>query len=222
MQNMTKRLRREITANPKKAAILGGMLLVALYFWAPLVGGWLGLGKSGATPVAKGPDPNAAMLSGFGAMLSGAPGPQPTTAAASVPKHAWQQVAEWIRNDPRSQPASPAENQRDPFQQTELKSAAVAVAKAAAARKRYTPETLGLTLTGTLIGSQRRLAVINGQVYPEKAEFRVKADGNEVAFRVAEVQRQAVILRQGEETFNLKLKSVLAEGSANRGSAGGL
>ena len=42
LERFAKRLRREVIANPKKAAILGIMLLVAIYFWTPLVMGWMG------------------------------------------------------------------------------------------------------------------------------------------------------------------------------------
>ena len=40
LDKLTKQLRRDIAANPKKAAALGLMVLVALYFWGPLVWSW--------------------------------------------------------------------------------------------------------------------------------------------------------------------------------------
>src|ERR1700681_3555557 len=36
------KLRREIAANPKKAGILALLLIVAIWFWAPLLGKWFG------------------------------------------------------------------------------------------------------------------------------------------------------------------------------------
>ena len=40
LHKLAKQARRDLLANPKKAAILGLMLLVALYFWGPLLWKW--------------------------------------------------------------------------------------------------------------------------------------------------------------------------------------
>ncbi|MBW3598852.1 MAG: hypothetical protein KY475_16450, partial [Planctomycetes bacterium] len=54
MEKLLRRLRRELTRNPKQSAVLGIGLLVAAYFWAPLAAGWLpGASKPKASNVAE-------------------------------------------------------------------------------------------------------------------------------------------------------------------------
>ena len=50
--NLVKRLRREITASPKKAAVLGISFVIAIWFWAPLIGKWIGVKSSEEAAVA--------------------------------------------------------------------------------------------------------------------------------------------------------------------------
>ena len=54
LNKLARQLRREAMANPKKAAVLGLLLLVALYFWGPLVWGRVaGDGASEKPPAAE-------------------------------------------------------------------------------------------------------------------------------------------------------------------------
>jgi hypothetical protein len=46
-QRIARQLRREIKANPKRAALLGGLVAIGIYFWAPLVAGWVMPKESG-------------------------------------------------------------------------------------------------------------------------------------------------------------------------------
>ena len=50
LDKLARQLRRDVAASPKKAVALGLMVLVALYFWAPMVWKWIapdqGKGKS--------------------------------------------------------------------------------------------------------------------------------------------------------------------------------
>ena len=47
IQNLSKQLNHEITANPKKAIFLGILMAVGLYFWVPLLWGWVHKDKVG-------------------------------------------------------------------------------------------------------------------------------------------------------------------------------
>ena len=155
-----------MTANPKKAAALGLLLLVAAYFWAPLVWGYFGKGdQAGVPPVAAAPPP-------------GAQGPAPNTAvpAPEVPaptplpvaRHSWQQLARWIERDERMKPAAEVAGRRDPFRPVRPP----VVARQPASTKpnikkradEITPAKLGWTLTSTIIGS-RRMALIDGGAF---------------------------------------------------------
>ena len=90
LDKLGKKLRREIAASPKKAALLGLITVAALYFWAPLVLGWLG--KDKATPSAE-PTPAAAAE-------PSATQPAPPTAVADAPPSlpSWEQVVQWMRD----------------------------------------------------------------------------------------------------------------------------
>ncbi|QDU28781.1 hypothetical protein ETAA8_38860 [Anatilimnocola aggregata] len=51
LDKLLKRLKRDLAASPQKAGALGLMMLVALYFWAPLVLKW-GKGKAKSNSIA--------------------------------------------------------------------------------------------------------------------------------------------------------------------------
>ncbi len=51
MSKLIKKFKREVKANPTKAAALGGTLVVAVWFWAPLLQQWFG-GDSTPAPAA--------------------------------------------------------------------------------------------------------------------------------------------------------------------------
>ncbi len=106
-----RRLRRELTASPKKAAMLGLLLLVAVWFWAPLVGKWMGR-KDDETPLTATTETATVTAE-----------PMSTTATTIVPtvtlkqeaKSTWQQVLTWMRSDPKMKPHDPKLGGRDPF-----------------------------------------------------------------------------------------------------------
>ena len=206
-KRLTRRLRRELTANPKKAAVLGLLVLVALYFWAPLVWRWIAPGNSRAKP-AKAAATNEGMppvLSGLAPSPKSARGRNATTQEKKLPpSRPWDEVARWIENDPRMKPAGELPNSRDPFhavarevaekpKSEEIKAAA---AEAAAA---MTPEKLGLVLSSTLIGPQRRTALVNGRAYEQGGTIHGAKDGRQFAFTLSEVHpRRIVLVREGK------------------------
>src|SRR5437762_1538891 len=112
MSKLAKKLRRELKNNPKKGITLGLLLVIAGYFWAPLVMGWFGNDADRA----------AAPAAASGAAAPGATVVQPPTAAPSaspaspaLPAYTWQQLAGWIDEDARMRPAVSV-SPRDPFQ----------------------------------------------------------------------------------------------------------
>jgi hypothetical protein len=194
-----KKLKREAIANPKKAAVLGLVTLVALYFWVPLVLGWT-KNDSPAAP----PDAVAATSAETAAM----PGAMPTS-EPNVARPSWQQVAEWMRNDPRTKPAPPLQLARDPFESA--KSAAETVETEAAvetaAAPALTPEAVGLVLTGTIIGPNSRLAQIGGKPYSVGQMIEASKDKalGAAAFKLIEVQPRRAVLQLGTQRFELTM-----------------
>jgi hypothetical protein len=158
LQELVKRLRRELTANPKKAAILGLVLLVGLYCWVPLLASWMGGGSTSVA--AKAPDANADLLPSFTAMLTGQTAAKPKETEKQYP---WSTVAEWLDRDVRTTAADPRDLERNPFCAPPDKESKVVSTKVS--KTRITPKQLSMTLEGTMIGRQRKMAIIDGKSY---------------------------------------------------------
>ena len=89
---------------------MGLLALVALYYWAPLVWGWVGKGKDksdGQSAAITAPTPNAAE-----------PAPASPKSAATktgIPSLPWQQVIKLMEGDERTLAAELGRLRRDPF-----------------------------------------------------------------------------------------------------------
>ncbi|MEX2185271.1 MAG: hypothetical protein WD875_00690 [Pirellulales bacterium] len=180
-QRLVRQLRREVKANPKRAALLAGLIAVGIYFWAPLVAGWVSPGETATekSPVAK----SAGQLAG-GAATKDQKSKPSTVEFAAVP---WTKLWAAIKEDRRNKPAKTLPATVDPFRpfpappepaddaasQNVAEGQADAQAKTVVARNVApadpTPRSLGMKLTGTIIGAKRRAAVIDGTVVAEGA-----------------------------------------------------
>ncbi len=206
MDQLVRRLRQEFTANPKKGAVLGIMALVALYFWVPLVWGWV---KPAKAPVAASVDPNAGFLPQLAAAASSA---STTDKTSEIPMPPWYQLVEWMDQDPYKQSTLLSDQrQRDPFHlETEL--AERPAEKTPAVRPPATPEALGLNLSGTIVGSDRRVAVINGKTYREGTVIEWKKQGESLQVKLVEIRpREALVQLDGRE-WTLKVPPRKHEG----------
>jgi len=111
---LTRQIKREALGSPKKAGALGLLCLVALYFWAPLVWGWVAPEDepkaATATKAAKtaraerrpsttpaGPNPRQA-IGGRAAAGDGGDDKPPGV------DYSWQQLDQWMQEDPLSKP----------------------------------------------------------------------------------------------------------------------
>jgi len=165
LEKLVKQLRRDLAANPKKAAALGLMILVAGYFWGPLA--WKWFSASGSKRSAKA---NLASL-----ILTDDPvEPSQQIKARGGAKFKWEKARQLIKQDPRmvsanfdvawidpfGQPAGAVEP--DPVGNVSAEDMAVKAA-AAAANAPLDAGELGLKLGGVLIGSRSRVATINGE-----------------------------------------------------------
>jgi hypothetical protein len=190
---LKKQLARDLKRSPKKAAVLGLLALVAVYFWAPLISGMF----RGEKPKGKNSAPPAAAL----------PSPVPTAAPAAspAPQYPWQQLAEAIQEDARMRTAELDIAARTPFglavSEQEPDDAA-----AENAAEWATSEKLGLTLSATITGGRRRVALINGRPYVE-GELVVAAD--DAAWKIVRITAGRVVLQRG--SVRLELTSPEAE-----------
>lgn len=215
-----KKLRREATANPKKAGLLGLLLLVAVYFWAPLLRQWTRSAENApdtsaaAPPAAATSAPPAAATSGGAVappLAAATPVGTPTLSAPAAapsapPKFHWKQLVAAIESDPRMRPVEPPAGlvaQRDPFIDPRPPAIAEAATEVAGERSEdVTPGELGLVLSSTIIGHQRRTALVNGKVYAAGRELEAR-DG--VVFVVRDIEPWGIVLERAGKRFELEL-----------------
>lgn len=203
LEKLVKQLRRDVAANPQKAAALGLMVLVALYFWGPLVWKWASAGGNKRNTKV-----NLASL-----ILTDDP-PEPTQQSKlrGGAKFRWEKARQLIRQDPHMASATFDPRWIDPFGKppadTTAQEAEAAQAEATAASAPAEPSTLGLVLGSIMIGPRHRVATINGETCREgdTVEVADKHDkGVKRHFKVAHIGRQEVELDIGGRSVVLEL-----------------
>lgn len=191
---LIRRLKREATRNPKKLGALGLLLVVALWFWAPLVRGWFH--KDEPAPSPAGSPTAVAAASGISA-----PNPVGGNQAGKLAgtTYSWDQVAEWMEKDPLTKAAGTLPARRDPFRASQ-DIVAVEVAREQQRKIRehkpsaVIPAELGLKLTATIVGPKQSVALINGRTYRQGAEIACEKAGSRYNLRLVEVRRKGVVL----------------------------
>jgi hypothetical protein len=195
-------------AHPKKAAVLGMLVLVALYFWAPLLGGWLGKREPPDDLAATSGDAGIGRASGS---RRPAPGHAESTGATEpkAPGCPWTTLDEWIRGDPRTRPTVDLPESVDPFRASAPEAAVVTdadeeepeeIVEAAVA-----PGALDLALSSTVVGAHRRLALIGGRAYEQGQTVSVRQGDRSIEFELVEVFPRRVVLRQGDDEYELAI-----------------
>jgi hypothetical protein len=202
----TVKLRREIEANPKKAGVLALLLVVAIWFWAPLLGKWFGKTETDVKDGA--PTPNIATVSPTaGANGVSAPAVGATESALSLksklPNRPWRQLVTLIEQDPRMSPATELAAGRDPFKSLPTESAEKKQTESAPEQPDLTPTAAGLVLTSTIVGRGQKIALIGGESYKEGSV--VAARRGEADFRLIEIRPREVILERKGRLYNLSL-----------------
>jgi hypothetical protein len=193
LEKLARQLRRDLAANPKKAAALGLMVLVALYFWGPLV--WKWASSSG--------NKRASKVSMASLILTDDPAePTQQNKARGNAKFRWEKARQLLRQDPRMTSAKFDPSWPEPFGSPTASGehdpvAEAAEAQAATAAAASDPSTLGIVLGAVMIGPRTRLATINGKPCHEGDILTVtEKDDKSTArsFKVVRIFRQAVEL----------------------------
>jgi hypothetical protein len=213
LEKLVKQIGRDATANPKKAALLGVMALLALYFWAPLLAGWIAPTKRKAAPTG-----NLALI-----LTDDPVEATEKTKAAQGGNFRWEKVHQLMTSDPRMSSAEFDISWESPFavaaalqeitEATEAKDEAIE--KAAALSKDISPEEAGLVASCVLIGPRRRTVMINGEVYGEQQTIVAPVKDGLVGleFRLVSIGRKEITFEREGRTYSLELmKSGLAEG----------
>jgi hypothetical protein len=203
------RLKREIKASPKKAAMLGLVCLVAVWFWTPLVLKWSG--KKSATDdivAAGGEESIVDPVATAAPTLTTNDG---ATATATPPTASWQKILKWINSDPKMKPHVATFGRRDPFAPTAARSTAK-LAETAPEQKApdVTPQEAGISVSSTVVGIKNRTALINGRAYRE--EQQVAGSKSQDKFLLVEIRSKSVVLERNDKRYEVKipkLESVL-------------
>jgi hypothetical protein len=207
LTKLTSQLRRDIAASPQKAAALGLMVLVALYFWAPLIWRWL---------PARGEGNGKVDMSKL--VLTDEPAAKSASSALRTPAFRWEKVRQLVREDARMKPAAFDAAWHDPFGKPAPKPVSAeaepvpVTAQAPVAETEAAPEpdltAASLVLGGILIGPRRKVATINGEPCHEGDSLTVTdANGKSVQHqvRIVRITRRQVDLESKGHTLTLEL-----------------
>jgi hypothetical protein len=204
LKRVSKQLRREAAAHPKKAGILGLLCLVALWFWAPLVWRWIDKEDTATKASVAGQAATSAPRILADVPVASAAAPN----KSESPKYPWHQVAQWMDNDPRTTATNPLPGRRDPFLASPTEAATARLeAERGEALVEATPEGLGMVLSSTIVGPHRRVAQINGKPYRLGETVRLAKDGQQIDFTLAAVYPRRIVLERKGEQFELKIPS---------------
>ncbi len=214
LDKLARQIRRDISASPKKAAALGLMFLVALYFWAPMVWGWIAPGAKPKTVAAA------------GVILED--DPVDPVAQANKAKHVfhWEKIRKHIAADPRMTPAAFQASWHNPFRaaegQTEDQARTPEYQAPAGTPQEIDPMSAGLTLSSVAVSAKLRSATISGDSYREGEVIKLLApDGSvsSVEFKLVRVDYHEVELERQGKIFKLKLsRARVAHGDEISGS----
>ena len=214
LSKLARQLRREALASPKKAVVLGVLALLASYYWGPLVWGWISPSEESAEPTAA--EAGADLDPGPWAAIASAQAPTPT----KTRQHPWTQLDEWIRQDPTTTPVEDPAGWRDPFTVVSTGIEVDQDEEAQPDEPQVTPATLGVELSGTLVGPDRRVALIGGKAYREGQTIKVDQDDRPIEFELVEVHPQRIVLHLHGSRFDLAIperrSTGLIEPSGNR------
>lgn len=198
--SIVRRIKREARNNPAKAALLVGLLGLALYSWAPLVAGWLGAGEE--SPAAASPSemelterPGA----GSGPVMA-------KNGVAAEERPSWHELQQWKQDSPWTSPIE-LTDLRDPFQAMKGTEEPVDENQGREEEPVTTPEQMvagiDVQLTGTIVGPRRRVALLDGQAYREGDVIRVEHLGTTWELEIRRIEPNRV--RLGWESFERDL-----------------
>ncbi|GAA4422579.1 hypothetical protein [Bremerella cremea] len=204
LKNVTTQLTKEIKRNPGKAAVLGGLLAVAIWFWYPLIQKWVGTSNNVATPEKVEP----LVVPQPGALTTASPS---VAASSGTAKSNWKEINEQIAADPWMEPGTLNSEGFDPFYPTPL---ATSVTSAPAEPDQpgqldVSPEAAGLAVTSVIVGS-KPIARINNQNY--RLGDRVSGEGQVATFTLLQVHPWGVTLRGTTQNYELHLDQTSLQG----------
>ncbi len=210
--SLATKLQREVQANPVKAGALGLLLLVAGYFWAPLL---MGFFKSSETPVAAEPAATPPLNSAApGTASVGQTDPQ---AGPDTTTYDWRKHAQLADEDPLMRPDVELPGDRDPFDSPEITAPPVTPQPAETQpviAEPLTPADLGLVLGTTLLGPHKKVAEIGGKSYTVGDLIDIGDEAGGASFEVLEIEPRRVVLGSEGMRYELTISRPLVDSAA--------
>ena len=201
LSSIFKQLVHDMKASAGKTAMLALLLLVGLFFWVPPL---LKVFSSGATAVPPTPVDTKAASGGSAATASTTSPNSPESIKKSRDS---KTLLKLLHDKPLLQPASAEEFPSKPFGlNDELLPLPVLIAESSAPAAKPAAKPIekldGLVLKSTLIGSSRRVAIINNQLFHEGQS--ISWNGRQLLLE--SVNRKSVTLTDGSQSWQLTLK----------------
>jgi hypothetical protein len=219
IQTLKKQFQKELKTNPKKAGILGLLALVAIYFWAPLAMKMVSGGKKSSKSskvVQAESDPAESFKSSNPESTN-----QPEASlqpVATPPAFGWDQIMDWIRQDPLTVSCPEIKNQHDPFKSVEKIIEIPTPESPLAARttdqapnvvRDLSPEALGMQLTSTIVGEQRSVAMIDNRAYALGQRVIAYDGATPLPFQLVAIRPELVILERDKQQYALKINQTI-------------
>lgn len=196
------RIRREIVKSPKKAAFLGVLIVVSMYFWVPLF--WGHTNNNNEDVVV--PVVNQAAVTSSGTINS--------VKDSKNNRPSWREIRKWIDNDPRMKPAELLAFAQDPFQDMHVTlESSIAEKKDDIKPPPETPASLGMTLSSTIFGQRGGIARISGKTYARGQKIKIEKEGRSYEFILDDIRDRQVILEANGEKYELNIPE---PGKSNR------
>lgn len=194
-QQVVNQLTREIKRNPAKAAVLGGLLVVAVWFWFPLIQRWLGPSNVASAK----PTDESIVVSPTSSPVATTASPASTTS--------WKSTVKQIRNDPWMKAGTLRSETFDPFypeQPLDTQLTSIETAPEATLVPDVSPETAGLAVTSVITGGRFSMARINKRNYHVGDEITLQ--GGQVTFTVVAIKNWGVLLQGQRRAYELHLE----------------
>ena len=212
MQDLWIRFQREVKANGQKAGLLAALFLFGCCFWIPMA-----MRAISPAPAHAAHRPSAASPA-----VASNPVPPAGSPASDVDTGKfWSSLSKSLAEDSMFRSADVQALDRDPFQVAEdsepLPVLFAEEPKPAPAMVTTIPKSdpTPLELSGTIIGRNRRVARINGQLYP--LGKRILSDGK--SFQLTKIESHRVELSAGDQTIELTLARPQLKDVLNRGES---
>lgn len=202
MSKWIKKIKREFKRSPGKAAVLGGLAVVAVAFWGY---------RLAAAPRSVS---QQASVSGMGQAETETDGPVFPTQEGSIVASSeeakvdltpWHVLQAW-RAQPFQAETASAQLGRDPFV---MKSPPVHQSAEESLGKSdvddVSPATLGLRFTGVVIAGDWRAAILENRLLWEGSAFKVHRNGRSYVVRICEVTPTAIKLTIDGAVFEQSL-----------------